>query len=155
MDGGDGARTDRNRRIGGIAPGRSARDRARSGPPVLRFRVGGTLPGSQRGWREEAEAKLLDHPAYAEAERQITAAHAEVKAAVEALEQVQLDTYQTLKDQLGIPDTEIPMPEPEIEARAPVPLFITDDDFVTATRKLIAEKKYEFEDEKEAEDDDR
>jgi DNA topoisomerase VI subunit B len=114
--------------------------------PFFDFGLEERCQKASEAWRKEAEAKLLDHPAYAEAERQITAAHAEVKAAVEALEQVQADTYDELKDQLGIEDTEIPMPETRIKAAAPVPLFTTDDDFVTATRKLIAEKKYEFED---------
>jgi hypothetical protein len=43
---------------------------------------------------------------------------------------------------------ELDVPEPEIdEERLPEPLFKTDDDFVTATRKLIADKALEDVDE--------
>lgn len=36
---------------------------------------------------------------------------------------------------------EIAVPEAEIKAEAPEPLFTTEDDFETATRKLVRRKK--------------
>jgi DNA topoisomerase VI subunit B len=60
--------------------------------------------------------------------------------------------------EIRLPEIDIPKPEID-EDRQPVPVFTTADDFVTASLKLIAEKKYEGaegedDDEAEADDDD-
>jgi DNA topoisomerase VI subunit B len=93
-------------------------------------------------WRIEAEKRLANHPARAAAEANIKQAAADVKAAVAELVRVQDEAVTKLQEgDDGIPEAEIPTPEAvPIEAEAPAPLFRTDDDFVTATLRLIASK---------------
>ena len=99
----------------------------------------------------KASAKIADDPALAAMQAKIAEAHAEVTAAIDALHHIQADGFDELNDELGIENALIPAPEVQIEATAPTPMFTTADDFVTATRKLIAQKKYEDEDEDEEE----
>ena len=71
----------------------------------------------------------------------IRAAYQEVEAAVEALEQAQAEALSRLQEgDDGIKDVPVAVPEVMIDATPPAPLFTTDDDFVTATRKLVAHK---------------
>jgi hypothetical protein len=100
-------------------------------------------------WRREAEAKIADHPSLTKAQDKIVAAHIRVKRAIAALQKVQNDVQAELQDQLGIDDASIPVPEAQIEGSALPALFTTDDDFATASLKLVAEKKYDI-----AEDED-
>jgi hypothetical protein len=45
-----------------------------------------------------------------------------------------------------IPRAEFTTPEVEITATAPTPLFSTQDDYVTASRRLIASKALDIDD---------
>lgn len=67
----------------------------------------------------------------------ITAALAEVENAVAELDRVQNEGIDRLR--LALPAAA--RIEPEITAEAPVPLFTTGDDFVSATERLIDHKK--------------
>ena len=122
--------------------------------PFFDFTLEDRCREASESWLRDAEARIKDHPAHAAAKKKIAAAYAKFeKARVNALRTRDAE-YARIKDQVGIDDTDIPAPEAKITARAPTPLFTTDDDFVTASRKLISEKRYEFEDEEEDEIDD-
>ena len=97
-------------------------------------------PPSEK-WQAEARAKLARHAARPEVETSIRNAYAEVETAVAALEEAQADALARLQDgDDGIGKVEIAVPEVKIDVTAPAPLFTTDDDFVTATQKLVAHK---------------
>jgi hypothetical protein len=100
-------------------------------------------------WLREAEAKIDGHPAQAAMRKKLKTAHIKIRKAVGELHRIRDDGYAELKEQLGIEDSEIPAPEAQITVSPPTPLFTTEDDFVTASRKLITEKKYEFEEDEE------
>jgi hypothetical protein len=71
----------------------------------------------------------------------IRAAYQDVEAAVEALGIAQYDAVARLQegaDRIG--RVEIAVPEIKIDATPPAPLFTSEDDYMTATRKLIADK---------------
>lgn len=121
--------------------------------PFYDFTLQARCSRASKAWLDEAEAKIADHPARAAMQDKIGEAHATVTAAIDILGQVQADGFFDLKDQLGIEDTSIPAPEAQIEAAAPAPVFTTADDFATASLKLIAEKKYEAEEETTGNDD--
>ena len=71
----------------------------------------------------------------------IRTAHQGVEAALEALEDAQSAALSRCRRAThGIKDVPVAVPEVTIDATPPAPLFMTDDDFVTATRKLIADK---------------
>ncbi|HXP04274.1 MAG TPA: hypothetical protein VN808_09145, partial [Stellaceae bacterium] len=98
----------------------------------------------------EATKKLDEHPARAAHEKRIRAAHAKAQKAINALRRAQVRAVETLRERdAGVGATEIPAPEVQIEVKPPKPFFTTDDDFVTATTKLIADKKYDFDFESE------
>jgi hypothetical protein len=111
--------------------------------PFYDFTLDARCAAAAEAWRAEAEAKIADHPALAVTRDKIAVAHAAVKAAVDTLHRVQDDAQAELEDQLDIGCTSIPAPAAQIEATAAAPVFTTADDFVTASLKLIAEKKYE------------
>jgi hypothetical protein len=91
--------------------------------------------------REKAERRLATNPARAGVEQSIKMAHEIVKAANGSLRRAIYDGLAKLREgEIGIEPVEIPLPELKIDAAAPPPLFTTDDDFVTATRKLITSK---------------
>jgi hypothetical protein len=95
-------------------------------------------------WRGEAAKRLSDHPARADAEEKIRAAYDNVKKAIVALKRAQGAALVRLRNgATGIGSVAIPAPEVQIKATAPAPLFTTEDDFVTATRKLIASRALE------------
>lgn len=118
--------------------------------PFYDFTLQSRCSQASQAWLKEAEAKIADHPARAAIEDKIAEAHATVEVAIEALHQVQADGFVELKDQLGIEHTSIPAPEVQIEAAAPAPLFTTADDFAAASLKLLAQKKYEAEEDDDA-----
>jgi hypothetical protein len=122
--------------------------------PFFDFTLAARCRAAAEDWFVKARAKIADDPALAAMQAKIAEAHAEVTAAIDALHQIQADGFDELNDELGIENALIPAPEVQIEATAPTPMFTTADDFVTATRKLIAQKKYEDEDEEESGDDD-
>jgi hypothetical protein len=92
-------------------------------------------------WRISAMRLLQAHPLYAETRAEITEALDEagtvvdeLQVAAEALDDTQRAAAERLN--LAIPEP-YEMPEPEIEATAPEPLFDSNDDWASATRKLI------------------
>ena len=103
---------------------------------------------AQQEWEQEANARMRAHPRYREALSRLS-------DAIDTLREAPADTLheaserfealqQELGDQLaaGIDLPEIVLPEPEIDtSTVPRPLFTTDDDYVTATRRLIDHKK--------------
>jgi DNA topoisomerase VI subunit B len=121
--------------------------------PFFDFTLAARCREAIDSWHKEAEAKIANHPARTAPHKRIATAHAKVKAAVATLHRIQGNAYRALRDQLGIANVEIPAPEAQIEVPAPTPLFTTSDDFVTASRKLIGEKKYEDEEETTGNDD--
>ena len=118
--------------------------------PFYDFTLAVRCEEAAAAWRREAEAKIDGHPSLTRARKKIAVAHTRVGKAIEALRKVQDAAQSGLAAELGIEPASIPVPEAEIEAIAPPPLFTTADDFATASLKLIADKKYEGE---ESEDD--
>jgi len=95
---------------------------------------------ASRDWSEAAAEAVQSHPAYAQAAQAIADRHEELLAAAEALREAQEEAYEALRD-VAVP--EIESPEPELTIGPPTPLFSTEDDFYTATRRLIAHKALE------------
>jgi hypothetical protein len=89
-------------------------------------------------WQREATARLESHPAYESAQAAIGAALATLQAAAEAFNQTQEDARNALLE-IEPPPIHPPGPQTQIES-APASLFTTDDDFVTASRRLIDHK---------------
>jgi hypothetical protein len=103
---------------------------------------------AQDQWEEEAMALMRDHPAYQEALSRLGAAIDALREASpdtlheasERFEAVQQEVADLLRTSIELPETVLP--EPEIDTSSvPRPLFRTDDDYVTATRRLIDHKK--------------
>jgi hypothetical protein len=115
--------------------------------PFYDFSLDARCAAASDAWLAEAEASTADHPTLAAMQDKIAGARAVVEAAVDTLHGIQDDAQAELKAQLGIDDTSIPTPVARIEGTAAPPLFTTADDFAAASLKLIAEKKYEGEDE--------
>jgi hypothetical protein len=89
--------------------------------------------------RQEAEELLQKHPDYEGHCAAIRAAHEELSEAARRLQDCQAAALRELEPSLALPD---PSPiEPEIEVSPPLPLFDSEDDYVTATRRLIDHKK--------------
>lgn len=90
--------------------------------------------------RNIAEQTLAAHPRYEAARDAISNAMNNLEAAADQLAAVQAEAV----DDLGLDDIELPdlpeVPQPEISAEAPAPLFTTDDDYPTATLRLKAHK---------------
>jgi hypothetical protein len=95
---------------------------------------------ASRDWSLAAQEAVQSHPAYAQAAQAIANRHEELLAAAEALREAQEEAYEALRD-VAVP--EIEPPEPKLTVEPPVPLFTTEDDFYTATRRLIAHKMLE------------
>jgi len=100
---------------------------------------------AHRQWHQEAAALLESHPAYAAAATTIRASLGELEGAVgelesaaQKLEAAQSDAVAALAD---IEPPEVVLPEPELPRVPPRPLFTTEDDYVTATRRLIDHKQ--------------
>jgi Histidine kinase-, DNA gyrase B-, and HSP90-like ATPase len=109
--------------------------------PFFDFMLDQRCDAAFEEWRAQAQKQLADHPDRGQAEQSIWAAVEDVKEVIAALERAQADALARLQEgDAGILPTLIPRPEVEIEAEPQAPLFTTDDNFVTATRKLIASK---------------
>lgn len=101
-------------------------------------------------WQERAEQKLRSHPAYQEGWQRIAAAHQQVAAAVENLHNEQHQLAALLEDTVPPPP---PLPEAKPDGKATTPLFDSNDDYITATRRLIRHKRYDNQDDDEDLDD--
>lgn len=109
--------------------------------PFYDFTLDDRCEGALSKWQSEARKKLHAHPAWPEIKASVETAQANLEAAAAALHQLQQEAKARLEEgEGGISEIEIPLPEVQIETPAPAPLFTTDDDFITATRKLIASK---------------
>jgi hypothetical protein len=99
-------------------------------------------------WHEEAEERMRSHPAYEAGLSRIQEAldilrgssRQTATEAVAAFEAVQQEVALELAAAVQLPEVELP--EPDYDASlAPEPLFTCDDDYVSATRRLIDHKK--------------
>jgi hypothetical protein len=88
-------------------------------------------------WQEEAEVLLTSHPGYQAAVDDISTALEVVQEEAETFHGAQEAAREAFQD-VELPP--IVTPEPIIETEAPQPLFTTDDDYVTASRRLIDHK---------------
>jgi hypothetical protein len=95
-------------------------------------------------WEKEANARLAKHPDYAKALADIEKARDGVIEAARKLERAQ-HGMMTKLSKVELPPTPGVI-EPKIDATAPAPLFTSVDDFVTATRRLMASKALDDED---------
>jgi len=92
-------------------------------------------------WQREARARMVAHPAYNTACEMIEHARSKVVAAADELEQAQEDALVRLRD--VEPPEMIELPQPRLTDDAPDPLFASNDDYVTATQRLRAAKRWE------------
>ena len=91
-------------------------------------------------WYRAAEAAVQAHPAYASAAEEIATRHETLLHAAEALREAQEAAYAALR---RVEPPEIESPEAELTTQPPTPLFTTEVDFYTASRRLIAHKALE------------
>jgi hypothetical protein len=127
--------------LAALQPGELQRIAYEALRPFYDFTLDERCKAALEEWQSPAQQKLDAHPAWPEIRESVEKAQAAVEAAAAALHQAQQEAMARLEEgEAGISQTEIPLPEIQIEATAPAPLFTTDDDFITATRKLIASK---------------
>jgi hypothetical protein len=93
-------------------------------------------------WHQEAERVVKAHPGYDRHRDTILKAYDDLKKASDALNRAQQQAYQILTE-VEPPEPEVP--EPNITAEAPEPIFTTADDYETASLKLIKRKRLEDE----------
>jgi hypothetical protein len=105
--------------------------------PFFDYSLGDRAGEAHYQWHTEAIARLEGHPDYQAVCAEIEEALEAVDAAVKHLGEVQQQGVARLRVVLPKPE----IIEPEIDAVAPPPLFTTDDDFVTATTRLVNHKK--------------
>jgi len=113
--------------------------------PFFDFTLAARCEAARQVWLTEAQAKIADHPAFAAAREKIAEGYARAERAVAALRTLQADTHGELATALGVENASIPAPAARLEVPAPAPLISTEHDFAAASRRLIAEKKYEIE----------
>jgi hypothetical protein len=93
---------------------------------------------AEQEWTKTATETLQSHPDYKDARERITSAYEKVQAAVEELRHEQALVARALGDSILEPPH---LPEAEPQGIAKPALFDSGLDFVTATRRLIADKK--------------
>jgi hypothetical protein len=93
---------------------------------------------AQSDWLLQAAELLEAHPAYQQARSEIDYALERVREAVEAVQAIQVAAQTTLGTEIEPPT--IVVPEPQLDGAAPEPLFSTEQDYYTTSRKLIAHK---------------
>jgi hypothetical protein len=93
---------------------------------------------SAQDWMRQAAELLEAHPAYQQARRQIESALERVREAVDQLHAIQDTAQNTLECDIEPPDIVLPEPRPSVPT--PEPLFSTQQDYYTASHKLIAHK---------------
>jgi hypothetical protein len=102
--------------------------------PTLEHRVA----IAESSWLQQAARLLEAHPAYQQALAQIEAALERVREVVVELQDIQETAQNTLESEIEPPA--IVVPEPQLSGPAPEPLFSTEQDYYTASRKLISHK---------------
>jgi hypothetical protein len=96
---------------------------------------------AQSDWLQQASELLEAHPVYQQARSEIESALERVREAVDQLRAIQDTTQNTLEPEIEPPA--IAVPEPLSSLPAPEPLFSTQQDYYTASRKLISHKALE------------
>lgn len=91
----------------------------------------------RQGLVSAAQDRLRGHPDYAATVLEIEAALENATVAVDAFHQAQAAARDILEE-IELPD--LKAPEAELGGNPPLPLFTTDDDFVTASQRLISHK---------------
>jgi hypothetical protein len=95
-------------------------------------------------WFDTAQERFAHYPEYAEARTEIETAYRKVQAAVDELTETQERWAERLAQAVTDDPDHEDAPEDDVEpelADAPEPLFTTDDDWITATQKLIDYKR--------------
>jgi hypothetical protein len=96
---------------------------------------------AERDWLSQTAELLEAHPTYQQARDQIESALERVREAVEALHAIQDAEQNTLEAEIEPPAIVVPEPRPSVPA--PEPLFSTEQDYYTASRKLMLHKALE------------
>jgi hypothetical protein len=91
-----------------------------------------------REWKNEAALVLESHEEYYDAKQEIQKAYDDLKEAYKAMQKAQETAYRTLNE---VEPPQPLVPEPQITAVAPDPIFTTADDYESASVKLIRRKK--------------
>jgi hypothetical protein len=89
-------------------------------------------------WYDEAAAMLEEHSEYIDIRTEILDARRRLVEASDDLVEAQRRAYRTLRE---IEPPQPTIPEPEITVKAPEPIFTTEDDYETASIKLINRKR--------------
>jgi hypothetical protein len=108
--------------------------------PFFDFGLNERAVTAQAAWRRQADRLLHGHPAYPLVCARIGWALDGIKSAHAQLLAAQAKAVEL---QIALPPVEAV--EPEIDEPPPEPLFTTEDDFIDATRKLVAYKKLDGE----------
>ena len=106
---------------------------------------------AEEAWRKEAGDALREHPNYGDVRERIEAAYERVHKAAAELQDEQDRAGEILRETVPSPP-ECPKAAPTGPAKPA--LFDSDIDFVTATQRLIADKKLIGSDAKDDDDDD-
>jgi hypothetical protein len=102
--------------------------------------LAGRVAQREREWSREANELLRAHPACSEACERLETALTAVQNAVEAFH----ETQESVRDQLsGIETSALNAPVAEVSVEALPPLFTTQADYITATRRLARHKALE------------
>jgi hypothetical protein len=92
---------------------------------------------AQREWQRKADEALRNHPSYGQACDDIRAALRDVELAVEKLR----DAQQQAETDLAVALPKVRSVEVRLSRTQPSPLFDSDADFASASRRLIKHKK--------------
>ena len=103
---------------------------------------------AKEAWHEEAEERMYSHPAYQVALSRLQQALDALRGssrdsatdAVTAFEAVQREITETLTETIPLPEVVLPEPDHDVSC-APRPLFSCEEEYVTATRRLIDHKR--------------
>jgi hypothetical protein len=97
---------------------------------------------AQANWLSEANWLLEAQPAYQQAREQIQSALVQIAEAVEELGAIQDSAQSELEAEIEPPPIVVPQPElPRVGT--PTPLFSTEEDYYTTSRRLISYKELE------------
>jgi hypothetical protein len=108
----------------------------------------GRTKEASEAWHEEAEERMRSHPAYQEALLRLESALDALRGsaretatdAVAAFEAIQRGIAEELAATILVPPVVLPEPNYDVSC-APRPLFTCDEEYVTATRRLIDHKQ--------------
>ena len=93
-------------------------------------------------WHDEANARLAAHPKYPLFAKRIKDAQAALKSAAKSCNELVRQAYNALS-KVKPPSVHVPEPEVELPEDGSEPVFSTDEDFVSATLRLKAQKALE------------